>query len=951
MLKNSLPALVILAALGLLSGCGGGSTAKITTPGGGGGGSPQTPFLAGIEVTPEAPNLAAGTPQQFVALGIMSDGTTTDLTKSATWKASSGVVSVNGTGLVTASNSYGVTTVTAASGGVTGYTSVTVGSYVPPTPTIYVDPVNGSDSNPGTSLSAALKTIAAAQTKGRGSIVGLASGTYYLQSQTNAANAGTLQFTSADTGTTYEAYPPGSTPVVSGGYVVSGWTAAPSNPGVYVASLSAANFPQCNGQNCNFEGLFYQKAGAADSQRRSRPRTTPNTECASTSCGSYLYNNNTGSTVTFSSFSYSGTDVASSYHALGISDIEILDFEKWTMSRLRLASASGGTAALTSSTYLDTSAANNPGQATAGFLPGHRYLIENCDPGLGTVSGTPIPADAGCTFGPGQWYLDKCPTQITCSTPDPTWNLYYYPESGETPATDTVIVPQLTQLILGNGVSNLTFYGITFAHDNWYPGNTAAPINNENNSFSCTAGLVCGLGDQQGSPNVTAAVSMTDTSNVVFDQCTFSHTEGWGVEFVTDAASTSSGNQVVNSALYDIGTGAIRLGRWPNWVGTDSDTNVTQNNLVENNLISGIGRVQPSGIGTGVYVGDSHNNVIAYNNISDVYSGAIGVGVTYGRSKSSGYAHDNVIANNLVYDLGQGVTSDMGGIYFASSGATANPGNANGVPVSGNLITGNVIHDVLHDYLTPDGYGGNGLYFDQGTTTVVAHNNLVYKTSGYQLFNNLSDRTNDSFAQDNVIENNVFAYAGQYVIQRGGQNPYSFAFVSNIVYFDPTTTAGGGGSNMTVGLQGGSWPCVATAISSTTIPCNQLFFFDYNDYWITDGSAPQFVTTSPNSSVESGTGLNTYNLTQWQAQGEDMHSINQNPMFSTTPSPTNPSPSDFVLGSGSPALTLGFCGASGEANCPSYYNPTAAGLLAPTSAQSAVPVSVPAFPTEISPTY
>src|SRR5947209_4590174 len=97
-------------------------------------------------------------------------------------------------------------------------------------------------------------------------------------------------------------------------------------------------------------------------------------------------------------------------------------------------------------------------------------------------------------------------------------------QSGENPASDQIVVPQLLQVLTANGTSNVIFKGITFVEDNWAP-------------------PAAGLGDQQGSPTVTAAISLTNTQNAVFDSDTIAHTQGWGIEFIGNGIGTSSNNQ------------------------------------------------------------------------------------------------------------------------------------------------------------------------------------------------------------------------------------------------------------------------------------------------------------------------------------------------------------------------------------------------------------------------
>ena len=630
-------------------------------------------------------------------------------------------------------------------------------------------------------------------------------------------------FSAADSGAAgnpivYESYPC-ETAVISGGRQITGWTNVSGN--VWTVPLSSSSYQ-------NFEGLFY------NSQRRYRPRTTLNSflfnagpvysPVQSSNC-SVLVN---GQWECFDRFNFSGSDIASSYHSIALGDVEILDFEKWTMSRMRLQSvdASNHIAYLTGPTAPDP---NN-----YGFLTGHRYLIENVQEALNQ---------------PGQWYLDRCTNPPACTSSGGTWTLTYLAQTGENPAVDEVIIPQQSQLLIANGLQNVTFNGITFAHDNWLP-------------------LSKGLGDTQGSFGVTAGLSFNNSSNIIFDSVHVTHTQGWGIEFVGDTKGKSTSNQVVNSTLSDLGGGGIRIGKRASAI--DTETNVPQYNLIQNNLIVSGGRVIPSGIGTGVWVGNSHNNTVTHNEINDFYSGAIRIGFMLNISQGVGNAHDNIVSYNLLYNLGQGVTSDMGAIYFADS---ANKGN---------MAFNNVIHDVTHNWQNADGYGAHGIYFDQGASNVVARNNLVYRTSGAAFFNNISDNVKDIYPQNNVVDNNIFVM-GYKAIQRGADAPSTFSFTHNIVYIDKGT------------IQGGKWSCFDVGGTGLPVPCSTRFFLDNNVYFFTDGKTASFQTTTPPGYTKT-----SYSLSQWQNIGEDVHSLNQDPMF------TNPAADDYTLQPGSPAFQLGF---------------------------------------------
>jgi hypothetical protein len=91
--------------------------------------SPLTFTLQSIAVTPSTPTIVAGAPQQFIATGTYSDGTTQttqDLTTQVTWSSSDKLIaSITPNGKITALTA-GTTTITASFGGKSGSQSLTV---------------------------------------------------------------------------------------------------------------------------------------------------------------------------------------------------------------------------------------------------------------------------------------------------------------------------------------------------------------------------------------------------------------------------------------------------------------------------------------------------------------------------------------------------------------------------------------------------------------------------------------------------------------------------------------------------------------------------------------------------------------------------------------------------------------------------------------------------------
>ncbi|MCU1287405.1 MAG: beta-propeller repeat protein [Acidobacteriales bacterium] len=82
--------------------------------------------LVSISIAPNNSTIQPGKTQQFTATGKLGDGTTRDVTSEATWTSSTpGTATITSAGLATAV-AVGSTTITAASGGVTGTTTLTV---------------------------------------------------------------------------------------------------------------------------------------------------------------------------------------------------------------------------------------------------------------------------------------------------------------------------------------------------------------------------------------------------------------------------------------------------------------------------------------------------------------------------------------------------------------------------------------------------------------------------------------------------------------------------------------------------------------------------------------------------------------------------------------------------------------------------------------------------------
>ena len=126
---SSQPSVAAINGAGLASGLSAGSTTICAALGAINASATlrvNSQLLLTIALTPNSPSIALGTNQQLAAIGTYDDGSTLDLTTSATWSSSlPSVAGVNTNGLAT-SVSTGLTTITATASSVGGSTILTV---------------------------------------------------------------------------------------------------------------------------------------------------------------------------------------------------------------------------------------------------------------------------------------------------------------------------------------------------------------------------------------------------------------------------------------------------------------------------------------------------------------------------------------------------------------------------------------------------------------------------------------------------------------------------------------------------------------------------------------------------------------------------------------------------------------------------------------------------------
>jgi len=438
-----------------------------------------------------------------------------------------------------------------------------------------------------------------------------------------------------------------------------------------------------------------------------------------------------------------------------------------------------------------------------------KRIVRFADPTLSTASFFGLPTGyryiienvREALSEPGEWYLDRKSGELT-----------YIPMRGENPRRTEVWAPRLEHLVEFRGdpasrrwVQNVTLRGLTFSHANWVtpPG---------------------GYQSAQAEVPIGAAIRAVGARHCTLERCAVRHVGGYAVDF----GAACQFDTIQDCEITDTGAGGVKLGETS---GAADPELLSGWHTVSNSLIAHGGRMHPAGIG--VWVGASPHNTVTHNEICDLYYTGISVGWSWGYAPTA--SHHNTIEYNHIHHIGQGVLSDMGATYTLGLA----PGTVQRL---------NRFHDI-ESY----GYGGWGIYFDEGTTGMVAENNVVYacKSAGFH----------QHYGRDNIVRNNVFAMNRESQLMRTrAEDHLSFTFERNIVLWD------------TGSLLASNWS-------------GSNYRFRNNLYWRTGGRAFDFAGAT---------------LEEWQRRGQDAGSVVADPKF------RNVAKADFRLRDALPAARVGF---------------------------------------------
>lgn len=347
-------------------------------------------------------------------------------------------------------------------------------------------------------------------------------------------------------------------------------------------------------------------------------------------------------------------------------------------------------------------------------------------------------------YDSGSGYLElNRPTSMTVTAGDPYWlenvtgaalasgewayrdgTLSYAPYENETIENTALYAGTVEQLILVSGAHDLTFDGITFARTGWHIPNSDAAAD-----FG------------QAAYDAGSAIFISNATGVRFTNCTFRDIGAGAIRLDSRVRDVT----VFGCSFANIGAQALYV----HGQNVPYGDMVTEKIVFENNQVLGYGKNFLNA--AAVLIIHARNVDIGFNEIQGGTYSAISAGWVWGDQYNiTDYVR---IRNNHIYSIGNGMLSDMGGIYLLGTQPNT-------------VISGNVIHDI-----TAYDYGGWGIYLDEGSSGITVTENLVYRCS--------SQGFHQHIGKGNTVINNIFAlnYDGQVGISGEGD----FTLERNII--------------------------------------------------------------------------------------------------------------------------------------------------------------------------
>lgn len=339
---------------------------------------------------------------------------------------------------------------------------------------------------------------------------------------------------------------------------------------------------------------------------------------------------------------------------------------------------------------------------------------------------------------PGEWYLDRAEEK-----------LYYIPEEGDT-VENTVLYAGVTeQLMTFDGAENILFQGINFEQTDWDHVSGTVFAGEFTDSYPLYKNMKYGWVHPQAAFETPAAILVSASSEINFTDCLFENISYSAIKF--DKASENC--NVTSCMFNEIGANAV-------FIHGDFVVPATTKNInVRDCHINKYGRIFNNAIG--VLLTHAIDCDISNNEIHDGWYTGISVGWNWGYADNP--TNNINISNNLIYNIGNGWLSDMGAIYTLGIQPDT-------------VISGNVIYNVGCDE-GRYGYGGWGIYLDEGSSGILVEKNLVYDCS--------SQTFHQHYGRENIVRNNIFAFGGEgaFIITKNEEHN-SLTLSNNILVTD-----------------------------------------------------------------------------------------------------------------------------------------------------------------------
>lgn len=341
---------------------------------------------------------------------------------------------------------------------------------------------------------------------------------------------------------------------------------------------------------------------------------------------------------------------------------------------------------------------------------------------------------------PGEWYLDRAEQK-----------LYYIPEDGDTVDNTVLFAGRTEQFFTFNNAENIAFQGIDFINSDWNPvdGTFFSDIFDETHPLYDN--IAYGGEHPQAAYEVPAAINIVASKGINFTDCLFENISYTAVKF----SKAPENCNITTCKFNEIGGNAVFI---------DGDFVVpatTKNINIRDCHIGFYGRLFNNAIG--ILLTHAIDCELANNEIHDGWYTGISVGWNWGYSDNP--TNNIQVKDNLIYNIGNGWFSDMGGIYTLGIQPDT-------------VLSGNIIYNVGCDE-GAYGYGGWGIYLDEGSSEITVEDNLVYDCS--------SQTFHQHYGRDNIIRNNIFAFGGegQFIVTRQ-EDHNSLTLTNNILVGDNT---------------------------------------------------------------------------------------------------------------------------------------------------------------------